>query len=53
MPKPPKHTKPTKTKVMAWLKAHGHQASKVDTKAMNNDAEIKQSLWELHGVKLP
>jgi hypothetical protein len=50
MPKPPKRTKPTKTKIKSWLKAHGHRAERVDALSLNSDEQITAALVFVHGV---
>lgn len=43
--------KPTKTKLKAWLKANGHASGKVDKMKLDTPAEMRATLFELHGVR--
>lgn len=45
-----KRTKPDKTKVKQFLKAHGHKASAVDALPLDSAAQITASLLVVHGV---
>ncbi len=46
-----KPEKPTRAKARGWLKAHGHNAAKVDA-AVDKHAEPVAAVLELHKVSL-
>lgn len=43
--------KPNKTALKNWLKANGHASGKVDKLRLDTPAEMRATLFELHGVR--
>lgn len=48
MPKPIKSS--DQKKIRDWFKTHGHDKTKIDSKKITTDEELKQTVLELHGV---
>lgn len=51
MPPLSRPEKPTKVKVRGWLKAHGHNAMKVDA-VVDKHTTATVAILELHGVSV-
>ena len=45
-----KRTKPGKTKVRNYLRAHGHKSTKVDALSLANDEQVRVDLCAVHNI---